>query len=142
MNRWAIKELGEMDDLTFAMCILSERREKLNQEAPLAKKLASAHRTLESLRDACRSMPNASIEEAIFRKVQHEHLLSDIEQHMQSEIYESINCLKEHGLTADEVLANVGMMTRILELLQKYENEYDFWRALDRAIAETLAEMA
>ncbi len=50
-NRWTIKQINETDDLTFAMCILSERREMLNQEAPLAKKLRSAYHTLDSLRN-------------------------------------------------------------------------------------------
>jgi hypothetical protein len=51
MKRWTIKELAKTDDITFAMCILSERREALNQEAPLAKKLKSAYCTLRDLRD-------------------------------------------------------------------------------------------
>lgn len=52
MERWTIKALQETDDITFAMCILSERREGLNQEAPLAKKLQSAYHTLDNLRTA------------------------------------------------------------------------------------------
>jgi hypothetical protein len=35
-----------MDDIAFARCILSERREKLNQESPLAQKLKKAYTTL------------------------------------------------------------------------------------------------
>lgn len=50
MNRWTMKELEKTDNITFAMCILSERRSLLNQEAPLAKKLQSAYHTLEELR--------------------------------------------------------------------------------------------
>ncbi len=49
-NRWTIEELKRTDDLMFAMCILSERREKLNQEAPLAKKIAKAYHTLSAIR--------------------------------------------------------------------------------------------
>lgn len=49
-NRWTIEELKRTDDLMFAMCILSERREKLNQEAPLAKKIAKAYHTLSAMR--------------------------------------------------------------------------------------------
>jgi len=51
VNRWTIKELKDTDDITFAMCILSERREGLNQEAPLAKKLRSAYHTLDELKN-------------------------------------------------------------------------------------------
>ena len=51
MNRWTIKELENIEDITFAMCILSERREMLNQEAPLAKKLRSAYHTLDKVRE-------------------------------------------------------------------------------------------
>jgi len=142
MSKWTIKELNEMDDFTFAMCILSERKESLNQEAPLAKKLAGAYRALEGLRDIHRNKPDVSIEEAIYRKVQHEHLIRDIGQHMQSESYESIDSLEKHGLSADEVLANAGMMARILELLPIYESEHNFWAALDCAISETMKEMA
>ena len=57
MNRWTIKELKETDDITFAMCILSERRENLNQEAPLAKKLRSAYHTLNSMKEARNKIP-------------------------------------------------------------------------------------
>lgn len=49
-NRWTNKELSEMDDITFAMCVLSERCAALNQEAPFAKKIASAYHTLDALR--------------------------------------------------------------------------------------------
>jgi len=142
MSKWTINELNEMDDFTFAVCILSERKESLNQEAPLAKKLAGAYRALEGLRDIHRNKPDVSIEEAIYRKVQHEHLISDIGQHMQSESYESIDSLEKHGLTADEVLANAGMMARILELLPIYESKHNFWASLDCAISETMKEMA
>lgn len=55
MRKWTIKELKETDDLTFAMVILSDRREGLNQEAPLAKKVRSAYHTLEQHRDAARN---------------------------------------------------------------------------------------
>ena len=51
MNRWTIKELGEIDDIGFAIAILNERRTELtNPYAPLAKKIEEAIKTLESLR--------------------------------------------------------------------------------------------
>jgi hypothetical protein len=39
MKRWTIKQINETDDLTFAMCILSERRETLDQENQLVEAL-------------------------------------------------------------------------------------------------------
>lgn len=58
MRRWTIKQINETDDLTFAMCIMSERREMLNQEAPLAKKLRSAYHTIDHLRPFVRETPH------------------------------------------------------------------------------------
>jgi len=51
MRRWTMKELGEVDDITFAMCVLAERGENLNRYTPLTQKIRSAYRTLEQLRD-------------------------------------------------------------------------------------------
>jgi hypothetical protein len=39
-----------MDDISFAQCILSERRNKLNPHTPLAEKLKKATRTLDKLK--------------------------------------------------------------------------------------------
>ena len=72
MNKWTIKALKETDDITFAMCILSERRKSLNPNAPFAQKLANTIQLLEKIRGGC---PFASgmdawetIRERIFRE--------------------------------------------------------------------------
>ena len=49
------------EKLYFAMCILSERREKLNQEAPLAKKLKKAYNTLNDVRGGAPMVPSGSV---------------------------------------------------------------------------------
>ena len=46
MDRWTIKQLNNMDDLTFAAAILNERQNKVSFYSPLGIKLASAARTL------------------------------------------------------------------------------------------------
>lgn len=50
MKRWTTKELENTGDLTFAICILNERRNSLaNPYSPLAQKLSKAVRTLEDI---------------------------------------------------------------------------------------------
>lgn len=51
MSRWTKKELSEIDNLTFAICILSERSASLNPYSLLATKLNSAKREIEGIRD-------------------------------------------------------------------------------------------
>ena len=53
MHRWTIQELAGVDDITFAMCILSEREAGLNPYAPLSQKLKRARHTLDGLRGSC-----------------------------------------------------------------------------------------
>jgi hypothetical protein len=46
MRKWTNKALREIDDIDFARVILSERREKLNQNSPFAQKLLTAYNAL------------------------------------------------------------------------------------------------
>lgn len=69
MGGWTNKKLTETDDLTFAMSILSERCNKLNPEAPIAKKLAGTRNTLDKLRGGCPLTPGDEVRE-IMAKLQ------------------------------------------------------------------------
>lgn len=51
MNKWTTKKLDETDDLTFAICILSEWRAFLSPYSPLAEKLNNTLREIEKVRD-------------------------------------------------------------------------------------------
>lgn len=42
MERWTMEQLERTDDLDFAICILNERRNRLNPYSPLAMKLGKA----------------------------------------------------------------------------------------------------
>ncbi len=50
MDRWTMKELKETDDITFAICILNERRRTLTPYSPLGMKLAEAAHTLSNIK--------------------------------------------------------------------------------------------
>ena len=51
MDRWTQEELERTDDLSFAIAILNERRNKLNPYSPLSMKLATAAKTIEEIRE-------------------------------------------------------------------------------------------
>lgn len=51
MDRWTMKELAETDDITFAICILNERRRGLTAYSPLGLKIKEAERTLSQIKD-------------------------------------------------------------------------------------------
>jgi hypothetical protein len=132
-NRWTITQLEEIDDLTFAMCILSERREMLNQEAPLAKKLRRAFHTIEELRDAYRKVthnsPNTiSIKEAIHIAVERENTMDDIERHLKNDQPDT------KGLTPEQVLADREIMEAIIEHFNRHGIGEEYWYALENAI--------
>ncbi len=145
-NRWTVKELNEADDLTFAMCILSERRGLLNQEAPLAKKLHQAYHTLEELRDACRENRHfadgiITVKEAIYRQVQHGHLLEDIAGRMSEETSDCIDYLEQVGLTAASIMGDVGMVEKVVEIFHKLDGESDYWNTIDLAVMQGVKEV-
>lgn len=52
MDRWTMDELERTDDLTFAICILDERRSRLNRYSPLSMKIQAAQQTLRRIKDA------------------------------------------------------------------------------------------
>lgn len=51
MERWTQEELEKTDNLTFAIAILNERRNRLNPYSPLSVKLAAAAKELEEIKD-------------------------------------------------------------------------------------------
>lgn len=50
MDRWTMRELKETDDITFAICILNERRRGLTPYSPLGMKLSEAAHTLSEIK--------------------------------------------------------------------------------------------
>lgn len=50
MDRWTKKQLEEISDLDFAICILTERRNKVSPYSPLGLKLDQARHTLNKIR--------------------------------------------------------------------------------------------
>lgn len=51
MERWTMEELENTDDISFAISILSQRRNGLNPYSPLSMKLAQTIATLENIKD-------------------------------------------------------------------------------------------
>lgn len=51
MYRWTMKQLEETDDITFAIAILNERRERTIRYSPLSVKLSEAAHTLALLKE-------------------------------------------------------------------------------------------
>ena len=137
MNRWTIKELRETDDITFAMLILSERRETLNQEAPLAKKLRSAYHALDDIRGGMSMKPDlnigSSIRELIYREKEREYLMDDIKIQLEREE------LDLHGLTPEQVLADGAIIAQILHRFGKCET--DRWENVEYAVETGIKEV-
>ena len=50
MERWTMDELESTDDITFAICILNQRKNGLNPYSPLSMKLSRAVRVLEDIK--------------------------------------------------------------------------------------------
>ena len=50
MNRYTIKQLDEMDDIDFAIRVLSERSEGLNYFSPLSRKILKTQKKLSMLK--------------------------------------------------------------------------------------------
>ena len=46
MNNWTIKELKNIDDISFAICILTGLQKRFNKNSPQALKLKAARNTL------------------------------------------------------------------------------------------------
>lgn len=139
MSRWTIKQLNEMDDLTFAMCILSERREMLNQNAPLAKKLASAYHMLDDVRGG-KPMTSGndmwgSMRERIYREVEHAYMMKELKRHVTEENHDL------QGLSPDEVLADEVIVDQIIHRFGKCEHGEDYWLAVQYAIEQGIKEV-
>jgi len=136
-KRWTIPELQELDDITFAMCILSERQETLNQEVPLAKKLRSAYHTLDDIRGGKPMNPDlcvgSSVREQIYREKDREYLLEDIKIQLEREE------LDLHGLTPEQVLADGEIIAQILHRFGKCET--DHWENMEYAVEEGIKEI-
>ncbi len=123
-KRWTAKQLNETDDLTFAMCVLSERRELLNQESPLAKKLQRVYRVLEELRDMCREHQHyaegmLSTQDAIYKAAERMNIMADIESCLIDS--DHINVF---GLTPAQIMADKEIIGHILH---QYFNNDDYW---------------
>lgn len=50
MDRWTMYDLERTDDLTFAICILNQRKNNLNPYSPLSAKLAQSIHTIEDIK--------------------------------------------------------------------------------------------
>ena len=143
MNRWTINELEQIDDLTFAMCILSERRGSLNQESPLAKKLRRAYHTLDKLRGgqpiSC-NVDNAlsTMRHRIYDEIRREYELEDIKSkisNMDRFDYEL------RGLTAEQLLGDDEIMNRIVEIFDKSGCGEDYWYIIENAIEVGISDI-
>jgi len=51
MDRWTMEQLEATDDLDFAVCILNERRNRLNPYSPLAMKLSNAASAISAIKE-------------------------------------------------------------------------------------------
>lgn len=51
MDRWTQEELQRTDNIEFAICILNERKNRLNPYSPLSMKLTASIKTLSDIRD-------------------------------------------------------------------------------------------
>jgi len=121
------------------MCILSERREMLNQNAPLAKKIASAYHTLDEIRGGCPMNHGVNELEAIrhriYREIEQEYMMDDIEQHVREEGHDL------HGLTPGEVMADNEMIDQIAYRFGKCDSGEEYWFNMEYAVEEGIKEV-
>ena len=119
------------------MCILSERCETLNQNAPLAKKLRSAYHELRELRDICRaSNPFAkgltSVKESVYWGVEREYTIEDIKK-----CIEEMDCRDPDlfGLTPEQVYSDSKIIDSIIEQIEKCACK-EYWDDVEYAIGK------
>lgn len=139
MNQYTDKELNELDDITFVMCLLSELRGKMNKDATLALKLSRAYQLLDNIRgnSPLSLLANENdiwpvLRERIYREVEHEYWVEDVAERLDSQQ----EYLDLGDLTADEIIEDSKIMVRIYERFTKYGCGDDYWDNIDEAINE------
>ena len=146
MNKWTIKKLNETDDITFAMCILSERQASLNPNAPLAQKLQNARLLLDKVRGGCPITSDVisdagDIYSAVCNRIHLEEerkcTIADITGRLNE--YDTLS-IDLHGFEPAEVLTDKQMMACIMERLFKCSCENDYWECVDMSIERGIAE--
>ncbi|MDR1020168.1 MAG: hypothetical protein LBL73_05370 [Synergistaceae bacterium] len=137
-NRLTVKQLNDMDNLTFAICILSDRLNKLNRYAPLAQKIQKALRELEGLRDICRANPGhaagiVSAKEAVYRAVYREYQLKDVQIHLGLDEFSEECSADLSGMEPEQVWNDKEIMDAIIDLMDNYQTG-DYWDSVEYAI--------
>ena len=146
-KKWTIRQLNGMDPFTFAICIMSERRAMLNQEAPLTKKLKCVSDKFEELRDICRADKTymdglISEKRAIYDAECIEHKYADIKMQLGLDPDDPKDCdVNLHGMTPEEVASNREIMKRILERIEKCGCTGDYWANVDYSISQSVKDM-
>ena len=124
------------DNLSFALEVIRKELAELElNNAPIQEqsRIRDALATIEELRDICQKNKwyqsgLVTPKEAIYRHVEKEHFLADLEEHIRE---------KGHnlsGLTPDEVLGDEEMLSVIIRLYDKSELGEEHWYALQSAI--------
>jgi len=138
MSKWTIENIKETGDITFAMCILSERMNNLNPYSPLAEKLKSALHTLEEIRGGAPTYPESekweSIKERAYREKERYYLIEDIKHHVLEENHDL------SGLAAEDVLADEGIIKAIIHRFNKFEGE-DGWYGMESSVEEGIKDV-
>ena len=136
MKRWTVEELESLDDLTFAMRILSERRGNHHPKDPISKKLSRAYQTLDELRGG-RPLTYGGdvvpiIRQRFYNEVNQSHELNDIESKMRE--------MEENGaspfekITVEQVLADTEIMSSIKHRFDKDGPGEDYWYIIENAV--------
>jgi len=135
MNKWTLEQLENIDNITFAMSILSERAAKLNPNSPLARKLNDARHSLDILRGAA-PLPHGyscvyQIEQRIFKEVSHRN----VEQEVVDYITNHSNEIDGY----DKILENEELISRIAYRVEKHRADGDYQYDIERAIEKWCA---
>jgi len=142
MNKWTKTKLRETDEITFVMSILTERRKKLNPNAPFAQKIAAAYLLLDKIRGGCPVEPGEDIWETLRERIHGEadndYRLDDIKKHLEDDELETIDL---HGLKMEDVIADKQIMHSILVRLNGCSCENDYWENVEYSIEKGIKDI-
>ena len=145
MKQWTVEELRYIDDVTFAMSILSEQQKASKIDICLSQKIAAAIDTLDKIRGGGLIAEEdcwQSIRTRAFREIEREYIIENIKTQLEGknnayggEVYDL------YGLTIDEILSDREIIDNIVNIFNACECGDIFWDNLDNSIEQGIEDV-